>query len=315
MSDRRIQLSRAYDKALPWAMLLVIALVMGTLFFLPPAYTTAAAKEFLNGPHIWAVVGFFVGVGVWFWTTKDQRKAAKLKRTYFEALWSPLNDSQLTQYFKYYIIENSEPAKAQGYVPVGAHLVKEKPVRIQTACLLHPNGHSVVHIVNKGTLQALEIHSFLDDGSVIASSNLEDAVTKLQREFKASRRGAKTFLAHNPELNTDLLYSQMAPHGFLVHLFPKAKIEELIEEHDRLLKAVLDNPRVGLRKLTARNWREYVLYASRHFSQLRFDLGKLDNAPQPFTFPTGELVKEDYTRRSTGTPTETIIALIGSDLR
>lgn len=107
----------------------------------------------------------------------------------------------------------------------------------------------------------------------------------------------------------------MAPHGFLVHLFPKAKIEELIEEHDRLLKAVLDNPRVGLRKLTARNWREYVLYASRHFSQLRFDLGKLDNAPQPFTFPTGELVKEDYTRRSTGTPTETIIALIGSDLR
>ena len=315
MSDRRIQLSRAYDKALPWAMLFVIALVMGTLFFLPPAYTTAAAKEFLNGPHIWAVVGFFVGVGVWFWTTKDQRKAAKLKRTYFEALWSPLNDSQLTQYFKHDILKNSEPAKALGYIPVGAHLVKEKPVRIQAACLLHPDGHSIIQIVHTGTLQTLEIQSFLDDGSVISSSNVYDAVTKVQKENNASRRGAKAYLAHNPELNTDLLYEQIAPHGFLVHLFPESKIEELIQEHDRLVKAVLDNPRVGLRKLTARNWRDYVLYASRRFNQLRFDLGKLDNAPQPFTFPTGELVKEDYTRLSTGTTTETIIAVIGSDLR
>ena len=92
------------------------------------------------------------------------------------------------------------------------------------------------------------------------------------------------------------LFAEIAPHGFMVNLFPKATIEELIEAHDLTVQAVLTDSNVGLRKLTRENWRPHVLYASRLFDRIKFDLGKIDTAPQPFVFPAGELAQDDCSK-------------------
>ena len=189
----------------------------------------------------------------------------KKGKRYYESVWFPLNKSQTHDVFRAYIEKNSKPAEESGYVPVGVHLVKEMiSGPVESASLLHPEGHSLIHITHASPKFAIEIQSFLDDGSVIESCNVD-----ISRSF-----------------------SELAPHGFLVNIYPKVTVEELIAAHDCLVQAVLTDPGVGLRKLTVENWRQYALYASRHFDQIKFDLGKLRNGPKPFVFPNGELVSE-----------------------
>ena len=125
---------------------------------------------------------------------------------------------------------------------------------------------------------------------------MDDVVTAIQKQLRCDRAAAEAFLAKRPELNSELLYSEVRMHGFLIELYPGVTAEELIAAHNRSVQIVLEDPNVGLRRLTEANWREHSLYASRYFDQIKFDLGKLDNAPAPFTFPSGELTQGDQSR-------------------
>ena len=251
-------------------------------------------------------------LSIYFFSARGKEK--KTLRTTFESSWSPLPESQTSSYLERYFEKHSQSAKALDYVPVGNHLVNDCPLSLtKTAALVHPDGHSIILVsqsvnrikadrfVQSRVVRALKIQSFLDDGSVIESSNADDPETIVQKKLKVDRAGAEAYLARHPESNTSLLYSEMAPYGFLINLYPGAPIEELLEAHDRSVQAVLADPNVGLRRLTVENWRQYAIYASRHFDQIKFELGRADNAPQPFTFPDGELIEEGSTRFLVGT--------------
>jgi len=253
------------------AAIVFLGSVSAAIFFLVPApylqiaFMVAAASSFL--------VGILADVVILRYRTKRK----KLARTGFESVWSPLDESKINDVFKRHIARNTQATIPLGYLPVGVHLVKETPrLRNEAACLLHPQGHSLIQLAHCGQLRVIEILSFLDDGSVIGSSDINS--------------------------NAQSLFSKMAQHGFLMTLSPYAPIEILIETHNASVQAVLADPNIGLRELSAKDWRQYALYASRRFDQIRFELGELNNAPEPFTFPSGNLVKEDDIK-STGNAT------------
>ena len=225
----------------------------------------------------------------------NMRRLKKSMRMSYEPTWLLLDEAKISDGFKRYIAKQSQPLSALGYVSAGVYLTSENPVtRTEAACYLHPGGHDVIEILHiDGTLE-FEIISYLDDGSVISSNVIEDALARIERLRRVSRPEAEKFLANHPELDADKHFAEMAPHGFLVRRYPGSTIEELVEKHQHAVQAVLADPKIGLRKLTPENLREYALYQTRHFNQIMFELGRKDNAPQPFVFPEGEQVGDQF---------------------
>lgn len=248
------------------------AAVWGTLFgkplltsFMPETANGVIATNLIYGG---AALAFCFGLGA----LVNFALITMVKQTSYEPIWSPLDDSQISKGFMGYVAANSTPAIKAGYIPLGTYLAKEmRGIRIESACLLHPHGHCLIQITQAGPTIAVEIQSFLDDGSVIESCNIN-----AQSQPELLRR-----------------FSMTAKHGFLVSLYPSATAETLIAAHEESVKAILADPNIGLRKLTVENWREYACYASRHFDQIKFDLGMLTKPPKPFTFPAGEVVHND----------------------
>ena len=154
------------DNKIIFALALGLGVLAGMLRGLPLTFT--AVNLVMMGAVVLGILGF-VGFKLW---------SDKLLRTHFEAIWTPLDESEIYDVFKRHIAKNTEPAVAVGYVPVGLHLVKELPLgQVQAACLIHPQGHSLIHLMYAPGVLGVEIQSFLDDGSVIESSNTDDAVT------------------------------------------------------------------------------------------------------------------------------------------
>lgn len=221
--------------------------------------------------------------------------AVQASRTYREPLWAPLQEFQLSEDFKRYIAEQSQPPIALGYQPLGAFLASAgDTVRTKAACFLHPKGHSIVEIMqiqcDEEVTFTIEVLSLLDDGSVISSINMDDAVTSAMKQLKTTRKKAQRFVDQNPIVDFDKHLDEMEPHGFMVLRHPGAKIEEMMESHKLAVETALKLPAVGVRKLTPSNWREHMFYEGRRFGQIMFELGRMDNAPEPFRFPNGELV-------------------------
>lgn len=212
--------------------------------------------------------------------------SARIKKPY-EPIWAPLHSSQVSKAFCRHIERNSVPAIDAGYIPMGLYLAQKAFLgQIESFCLLHPQGHSAMRITQFSPVKAIEIQSFLDDGSVIESSNASESA-----------------VGHAFDL-----FSEAGNHGFFFNLFPDATPEALVEQHNNCVSAALTDPNVGLRKQTTENWREYACYARRHFDQIKFDLGKLTEPPQPFTFPTGELVRNESGQRPQEETHETGVA-------
>ena len=210
------------------------------------------------------------------------------------AIWGPLEEWQTPDDFKRYIKKSFQSATVLGYVPVGTYLVYASASGgLKTTCLVHPEGHSVIHLGQKTAVFSHQIHSYLDDGSVINSINLDDSVAFVGKLLGIDETAAQAHLDDDPEFTASLTYSDMTPYGYYVNRLPGATLEELIEAHDVLVRAALADPSIGLRKLSVENCRDYGLYSTRRFNQIQFELDKKDNAPKPFTFPTGELLEND----------------------
>ena len=112
----------------------------------------------------------------------------------------------------------------------------------------------------------IEIISFLDDGSIIETSNAQ--------------------IGEN-------YFDSVAPYGFLVQISRTAEINQLLALHTSAIQPAIDGETVGLRKLSNRNWRDYACYTLNFFNQCCFEVGKKDNPPASFRFPDGQCVLND----------------------
>jgi len=86
-------------------------------------------------------------------------------------------------------------------------------------------------------------------------------------------------------------FSGLAASGYLVQICKLADMRALTARHESAIQETANTPNVWLRKLTASNWRDYMIYSQRHFNKCMFELGKKDNPPPPFRFPDGKCVE------------------------
>jgi len=209
------------------------------------------------------IVPYSLGALCVFFSRKSLRKAS---RSTARAIWGPLEEWQTPADFKRYTAKSFQSATALGYVPAGTYVVNATlDGWLKTTCLVHPEGHSVIHL------------------------GQADLIEKMLR---LSRAAAQAHVDNDPEYAASLDYSDMASYGYLVNSVPGASIEELIKVHEVFVTAALADPNIGLRKLSVKNCRDYGLYSTRRFNQIQFELDKRDKGPKPFTFPVGDLVSD-----------------------
>ena len=121
-----------------------------------------------------------------------------------------------------------------------------------------------MEVIQAMEINAMEIVSVLDDGSVIETSNANIS---------------ESYFADQAEL------------GFFVQISTDADMAELLALHEAAIRSEIDTPTIGLRKLTTDNWAQYARYVHNFANQCQFKCNKKDNPPAPFHFPGGECVQ------------------------
>ena len=194
-------------------------------------------------------------------------KNKKILRTCYDPVWEPADLEKLRPDYKLYLSKQSEPLLKQGFQSEGTWLASVNPsFGTHATCFLHPQGHFIVEILQVPDFCGIEIISFLDDGSIIETSNAQ--------------------IGEN-------YFDSVAPYGFLVQISRTAEINQLLALHTSAIQPAIDGETVGLRKLSNRNWRDYACYTLNFFNQCCFEVGKKDNPPASFRFPDGQCVLND----------------------
>jgi len=202
------------------------------------------------------------GYLVFFYFETEKRKA--ILRTNYDPVWEPADDTKFSASYKRYVSKQSEALCSLGFQPIGAwHAATNASFKTYATCFLHPQGHCFVQVLQASNVHAIEIMSYLDDGSIIDSSNVD-----FPEDY----------------------FSDLAKLGLLVQISPKADLAALLSLHCSTIQPVVNDPNVGLRKLTADNWRDYACYTKHFHNQCDFELGKKDKQPAPFYFPDGQCV-------------------------
>jgi len=214
--------------------------------------------------HLLLVIPTLPAIGFLIFFYLESEKAKAILRTNYDPVWEPADDTKFTAKYKQYVAKQSDVLSNLGFQPAGEwHAATNASFKTYATCFLHPEGHCIVEVIQASNIVAIEIVSFLDDGSIVDTSN--------------------------PDFSEDH-FSDLAELGILVQISPNAGIESLLALHASTIQPQIDNPTVGLRKLTADNWREYTCYHKHFHNQCDFELGKKDSQPAPLSFPAGECV-------------------------
>lgn len=181
------------------------------------------------------------------------------KRRYRPLILDPVHryniDQKLWEHF-----EHEQPAfDAFDFQVLGEFVLKDEPLKIETRVLLHPTGQCIAEIGQVGDSYYLEITSFLDNGSVVCTSN-----------------------------GNQLAFRELlAKHDYHCFALPDADGLELIEQHEQNLKRCLKSECAGrsIRAIPEDSWKAYFQYNNRRFGQILHTIGEHDDGPDQVEFP------------------------------
>ena len=165
-------------------------------------------------------------------------------------------DLELAEYFE----TQSEAPLALGYQHLDDVWVKPQvPYQSKARLLLHPNGIAFAEVGRTMDWHYCQIWSCLDDGTVLSTIPMQ-AVPFLKR-------------ISTPE------------HRYYVQCLPGAEIEELLATHEQFLKQISLESGVGIRTVTAPDWKVHYHYCNDRYGQLNHELDGGDPVGYDVVFP------------------------------
>jgi hypothetical protein len=154
--------------------------------------------------------------------------------------------------------ETEQPAfTAHNFQTLGEFLVKGPPIKIEARLLLHPTGNCLAEVGVAEDFPYIELISFLEDGSVISTSN-------------------------GPRISIE---SQLAEKGYFLKSLPNLDSLELMDQHDFQIQLAASMRRSDLREVPEADWKTYFRYHNQKLGNILFQQGLLDNGPESFHFP------------------------------
>ena len=197
-----------------------------------------------------------------------------LRRTFKELLLDPLHAGNMPEELAEYIEEHLPAATAMGFEILGDYWLKDAPYNSKARILLSADRLAFAEISVCLGQHFCELNSFLEDGSIIGTANV-DCVRNTRK------RNEKGWYLNGVGMKADML--------------------ETIEAHFKFVEEVSSKTNQPLRKISRENWKDYFQYNNQKYGQVRFELGETKTPP----------VKCEFPNESTSTTTQTELSPIG----
>lgn len=208
---------------------------------------------FIAAPIAVPVMGYFLVKCV----REEFAENQKLFRMFKELLLDPLHPSNMPEELGQHIEEHLPAATAMGFESLGDYWLKDEPYNSKGRILLSADQLAFAEIaVSLGTYYC-EAISFLEDGSMIGTANVESAGS----------------LSHFEE------------KGWYANIIGKADMLQTLESHYKFLQEISQRTNQPPRKISRENWKAYYQYHNQKYGQARFELGETDTAPEKCEFP------------------------------
>ena len=168
-----------------------------------------------------------------------------VRATHYELTFEPVHTCNIPDEFAEHIQRESTILESLGYHSLGTWWMKPEPFNSQLSCFLHPEGISIAEIGVTLGIHFCEISSYLEDGSTIVTVNCESF-----RVGKFTKR------------------------GFHINFCTGQDMADLVDAHQAFLQEVANEQQQVVRVMSQSDWKEYVIYHNRRFSQIKHELGE-----------------------------------------
>jgi len=216
-------------------------------------YLIMNALMFIAAPFAVPIMGYFLVKCV----RKDFEENQKLFRMFKELLLDPLHPSNMPEELGQHIEEHLPAATAMGFESLGDYWLKDEPYNSKARILLSADQLSFAEIGVSLDTYYCEVISFLEDGSMIGTANVES--TDNLRHFEEK--------------------------GWYAKLIGKADMLQTLESHYEFLQEISQRTNQPPRKISRENWKAYYQYHNQKYGQVRFEAGETDTPPVKCEFP------------------------------